>query len=251
MPWQPKTPSRRAKFIDRKYLMYQHVVLHCPPSFVAEYTEIPWLLAMNVWIPYWACGETHSQKLSSLMHLPNVSPSPNVCTNKKNLMLWGNMQEWSEITKQILASQSSLATNKAISVTHLGATQLQWGCPCTQLQKLGGQCNLIHVGYNLHPKSWYQSFLNEFRHKKYTVHIYLFDMIMCIHCPTQGMDNTNSYWYHRKSRHWYSRHSKTNLQGRSKKKHVRSYLQGIMYTSITIRPCMNAKFALQWPTQVP
>ena len=32
-------------------------------------------------------SKTHLQKL---MHLPNV------CTNKKNLMLRGNMQEWSE-----------------------------------------------------------------------------------------------------------------------------------------------------------
>ena len=43
---------RIAKFIDRGLLMYQQVMLHCPSSFVAEYTEMPWQLAMNVWIQY-------------------------------------------------------------------------------------------------------------------------------------------------------------------------------------------------------
>ena len=32
--------------------MYQQVMLHCPSSFAAEYTEMPWQLAMNVWIQY-------------------------------------------------------------------------------------------------------------------------------------------------------------------------------------------------------
>ena len=67
-----------------------------------------------------------------------------------------------------LSGQSNL---RSCSVpTFMASTSCSgWGCPCNQL---GWQCNLIGLGtpslhpktVMVHPKSWYQSLLNEFRY---------------------------------------------------------------------------------------